>query len=86
MVIKQKVSDRTSDEIKVEGKTIEAVDKFKYLGSVISANGNVDDDINIKIGKTAANFKKMHKIWSYQDMTQNQTMSPNYPSMSTLSK
>ena len=31
-VIQQKVSDRTSDEIKVEGKTNETVDKFKYLG------------------------------------------------------
>ena len=40
------------------------MDKFKYLGSVISANGNADDDINMKIGKTAANFKKMNKIWS----------------------
>ena len=58
LVIQQNVSDRTSDEIKIEGETIEIVDKFKYLGSVISADGNVDDDINIKIGKTAANFKK----------------------------
>ena len=58
MVIQQNVSDRASDEIKVEGETIEIVDKFKYLGSVISADGNVDDDINIKIDKTAANFKK----------------------------
>ena len=31
-VIQQKVSDRTSDEINVEGKTNETVDKFKYLG------------------------------------------------------
>ena len=47
MVIQQKVSNRTSDEFKVESKTIETVDKFKYLGSVISVNGNVDDDINM---------------------------------------
>ena len=55
MVIQQKVNDRTSDEIKVEGKTVEIVDKFKYLGSVISANGNVHDDIT---KFAAANFKK----------------------------
>ena len=55
MVIQQKVNDRTSDEIKVEGKTVEIVDKFKYLGSVISANGNVDDDIT---KFAAANLKK----------------------------
>ena len=64
MVIQQKVSDRTSDEIKVEGKTIETADKLKNLGSVISPNDNVDDDINMKAGKTVTNFKKMNKIWS----------------------
>ena len=62
MVTQQKISDRTSDEIKAEGKAIETVDKFKYLESVIIANGNVDDDVNMNIGKTAANFKKMNKI------------------------
>ena len=50
MVIQHKLSDRANNEIKVEGKTIETVDKFKYLGSVINANGNADDDINMKIG------------------------------------
>ena len=50
MVIQQKLSDRANNEIKVEGKTIETVDKFKYLGSVINAKGNADDDINMKIG------------------------------------
>ena len=62
MVIQQNVSDRTSDGIKVEGKAIETMDKFNYLESVISVNGNIDDAINIKIGKTDANFKKMNKI------------------------
>ena len=50
MVIQHKLSDRANNEIKVEGKTIETVGKFKYLGSVINANGNADDDINMKIG------------------------------------
>ena len=57
MIIQQKVGNRTSDEFKVEGKTNETVDKFIYLEKVISANGNVDDNINMKIGQ-------MNKIWS----------------------
>ena len=72
MVIQQKVSDRTSDEIKVEGKTIETADKLKNLGSVISPNDNVDDDINMKAGKTVTNFKKMNKIWSSTTISETQ--------------
>ena len=51
MVIQQNVSDRTSDEIKVEGKAIETADKFNYLGSAISVNGNIDDAINKKLAR-----------------------------------
>ena len=72
MVIQQKVSDRTSDEIKVEGKTIETADKLKNLGSVISPNDNVDDDINMKAGTTVTNFKKRNKIWSSTTISETQ--------------
>jgi len=40
------------EEVTIEGMTIPKVDKFKYLGSIIQQNGNINEDINqrIKVG------------------------------------
>lgn len=61
MVIHQQDHITNTNQIKVEGKLGESVGKFKYLRSVISANGNVNDDIIMKIGKTAANLNLNEK-------------------------
>jgi len=36
----------------LDGRPIPKVDKFKYLGSIIKRNGDIDEDINqrIKVG------------------------------------
>ena len=61
MVIHQQDHITNTNQIKVEGKLCESVGKFKYLRSVISANVNVNDDIIMKIGKTAANLNLNEK-------------------------
>ena len=39
-------------EVTLNGRPIPKVDKFKYLGSIIQRNGDIDEDINqrIKVG------------------------------------
>jgi len=39
-------------EVTLDGRQISKVDKFKYLGSIIQQNGDVDEDINqcIRVG------------------------------------
>jgi len=39
-------------EVTIEGMTIPKVEKFKYLGSIIQQNEDIDEDINqcIKVG------------------------------------
>jgi len=39
-------------EVTLEGRPTPKVDKFKYLGSIIQQNGDIDEDINqgIKVG------------------------------------
>ena len=39
-------------EVTLDGRSIPKVDKFKYLGSIIWQNGDIDEDINqrIKVG------------------------------------
>jgi len=41
-----------ANEVTIEGAVIPSVEKFRYLGSFIQENGEIDEDINqqIKIG------------------------------------
>jgi len=50
-------------DILAAGSEIEKVDEFCYLGSYISYNGSCEKDVKVRIGKAAAVFGKMRKIW-----------------------
>ena len=50
-------------KICVNGKTIENVHKFTYLGSILAIDGDVEVDINSRIGKASAVFNRMTKLW-----------------------
>ena len=43
---------------------IEDVNHFTYLGSVISCDGDSEQDVKCRIGKAAAVFQRMQKIWT----------------------
>ena len=36
-------------EVNIDGMAIPNVEKFKYLGSIIQYNGDIDEDINHRI-------------------------------------
>ena len=40
------------DEVDIEGAVVPSIETFRYLGWIIQANGEIDEDINqrIKIG------------------------------------
>ena len=42
--------------VQVEGKPVEEVSEFCYLGSVIAGDGNCDKDIRIRLGKANSTF------------------------------
>ena len=65
MAMHQRDSFRNNNQIKIKDKPVKSVEKLKYIVSVISANGNINDDINMKIGETTVNFKKMNEIWQF---------------------
>jgi hypothetical protein len=49
--------------IQVEGKEIEQVTNFCYLGSVISQDSSCEHEIKTRIGKANSNFGKLNNIW-----------------------
>jgi len=45
--------DDVTNEVAIDGAIIARVERFRYLGSIIQENGEIDEDINqwIKIGR-----------------------------------
>jgi len=49
--------------IAVAQGNIEYVERFTYLGSVISSDRDVEADINTRLAKAAAVFRRLDNVW-----------------------
>jgi len=58
------ITQRSSPQpIVVAQGNIEYVERFTYLGSVISSDGDVEADINTRLAKAAAVFRQLDNVW-----------------------
>ena len=58
-----KRNTKSMESIKVRGKALDEVEHFKYLGSNISADGNLEKEISTRIGLAAQAFSGLKNIW-----------------------
>lgn len=57
-------------DVNLDGKPLEMVQKFCYLGSIVSSSATLDDEINCRIGKAATTFGKLTKrAWQNKHLT-----------------
>ena len=50
--------------ITIKGQRLNAVDKFTYLGSTLSRNVVIDDEVNTRLAKASAAFGRLHtNVW-----------------------
>jgi len=49
--------------IAIQGKNIDTVEDFCYLGSVISNNSSCDKEIRTRLGKASSVFGRLNSIW-----------------------
>ena len=54
---------------KVNGKEIETVQEFTYLGSTVTPNGNIDIEVQKRIHKATAAFSSCSKLWNRKDLS-----------------
>ena len=47
----------------LEGKTVENVKSFTYLGSFVSQRGGTDEEVCIRIGKARNTFSMLKTVW-----------------------
>ena len=52
------------EAVQMAGTTIENVDKFEYLGSLITWDNNCSDEIKRRIGKATGVMVSLKHIWS----------------------
>ena len=56
--------------ITINGQTLKAVDKFTYLGSTLSRNVTIDDEIDARLAKASAAFGRLQKnVWGRKGIT-----------------
>ena len=61
-VMKMRCADNS--HISIENDELREVDKFVYLGCELRKDGDIRNEINIRIGKASAAFKGLNGIWT----------------------
>ncbi|PVD26746.1 hypothetical protein C0Q70_14424 [Pomacea canaliculata] len=51
-------------DIKLNGKTLEQVQTFKYLGSIMSEDGSSANDVHARLQAATAAMTRLNKIWN----------------------
>ena len=59
-----KIRIEDTESVVIENEIIQEVDKFVYLGCEVRKDGNIRNEVGIRIGKACAAFKNMEKVWN----------------------
>jgi hypothetical protein len=64
-----KINTNVQNQLQVNGDAIESVEEFKYLGSVVTRDGEVAEDVRARIRKANAAFIHLYPIWKAREIT-----------------
>ncbi|VDP24851.1 unnamed protein product [Schistosoma margrebowiei] len=68
-VLKFKAENK--NPITLDGETLENVESFTYLGSIIDEQGGSDSDVKARIGKARVAFLQLKNIWNSKQLSTN---------------
>ncbi|CAH8461116.1 unnamed protein product [Schistosoma haematobium] len=66
-----KFKAENSNPITLDGETLEDVESFIYLGSIIDEQGGSDADVKARIGKARVAFLQLKNIWNSKQLSTN---------------
>ena len=69
MKLKQAKISSSNNKIKIENQEIETSNRFTYLGSIISEEGDLEPELNQRISKASNVFRSQAKIWSNKGLS-----------------
>ena len=58
-----RINSKNPAAITINNEALQNVEKFTYLGAIVSNRGGTDEDIRARLCKARAVFKKLGKIW-----------------------
>ena len=64
-----KTNSRSEEKLKVQGREIEEVESFTYLGANVTQDGGGTVDIRKRIAMASAQFKRTSNIWQASDIS-----------------
>ena len=56
-------SAKDQTPVSIDGKDVEDVDSFTYLGAIVNKTGGAEQDITARVGKARSSFNKLNKVW-----------------------
>ncbi|VDP25479.1 unnamed protein product [Schistosoma margrebowiei] len=66
-----KFKAENNNPITLDGETLENVESFTYLGSIIDEQGGSDADVKARIGKARTAFLQLKNIWNSKQLSTN---------------
>ncbi|KAK3105137.1 hypothetical protein FSP39_017997 [Pinctada imbricata] len=64
-----RVNTRNTNSVEVDGNSLDDVDNFTYLGSIVATSGGTDEDITSRINKARHVFAILKPVWTSSQMT-----------------
>ncbi|KAI8493069.1 hypothetical protein Bbelb_290730 [Branchiostoma belcheri] len=65
-----KVKNKSTSKTSIRGQELEEVQDFKYLGSYISADSNIEKEVSTRLGLAAQAFTKLRNVWKSSALKQ----------------
>ncbi|KAH9582494.1 hypothetical protein MS3_00007235 [Schistosoma haematobium] len=66
-----KFKAENSNSITLVGETLEDVESFTYLGSIIDEQGGSAADVKVRIGKASVAFLQLKNVWNSKQLSTN---------------
>lgn len=63
-----RLNSTNNTPLTINNETIERVDKFQYLGSIVNQQGGSDEDVDERIKKARGAFAQLMPIWRCKDL------------------
>ena len=64
-----KVNAGSTMPIMLEGRALEEIETFTYLGSVVDKQGGTDEDVKIRINKARTAFMLLKNVWTARELS-----------------